>query len=195
MNTEPRATSGSPRQTMGSRQAPAAPGPAGPARPASPPSPSPSPSPSPGLRLPTHRNPVPTHTRLLTRRLPVVVYVLVLLLLPASVVGASMATGWWRTTGTSLVRASDASPGTEASPAAPADPADIRGSMTIQEIVEAFPAVSAAEILKEFGAPAGTATSTQLKTLVEDGGGVDVPAFRTWLQQRLTSTAPAPAAP
>jgi hypothetical protein len=172
---------------MGSRQAPAAPGAAGSARPVS--------TPSPGLRLPTHRNPVPPHTRLLTRRLPVVVYVLVLLLLPASLVGASMATGWWRTTGTSLVRASDASPGTEASPAAPADPADVRGSMTIQEIVEAFPAVSAAEILKEFGAPAGTATSTQLKTLVEDGGGVDVPAFRTWLQQRLTSTAPAPAAP
>lgn len=184
MTTDPRAPSRTPDQTLGSQHAPTAPGRAEPNRQVS--------APSPGLRLPLHRNPVPTHTRLATRRLPVIAYVLVLLLLPAAVVSTTMATGWWRTTGTSLTRAADGTSALEGqtgaeAPASPADPADVKGSMTIQQVVDAFPAVSSAEILRAFGAPADTAASTQLKSLVEDGdeNGLDIPEFRTWLQQRL----------
>lgn len=183
MTTDPRATSGTPDHTRERHHVPAASGRTGSVRPASPPS---------ELRLPAHRNPVPTHTRLVTRRLPVIAYVVVLLLLPVSMVSATMATGWWRTTGTSLVRASDVRPGVEGASATPADPADVKGSMTIQQVVDAFPAVSVNEILRVFGAPAGTASSTQLKSLVEDGKGLDIPEFRTWLQQRLTGKTPAP---
>lgn len=134
------------------------------------------------LHLPAHRDPVPTRTRLTTRRLPVLAYLAVLLLVPAAVVSASVAAGWWRTTGTSLTATSVEGVPAQA-PAAPADPADVKGSMTVQAVVDAFPAVSVAQVLDAFGAPAGTPASTQLKTLVE-GGTLDVPAFREWLAAR-----------
>lgn len=148
------------------------------------------------LLLPRSRNPLPTSTRLRTRRLPVLGYVLGLILIPSALVGASMATGWWSTTCATHAVSAEGSTGSaadngggtgEGSSASPAVPADVRGSMTIEQVARAFPAVTAAQILSAFGAPADTKLSTQLKSLVEDGSELDIPAFRTWLEQQLSA--------
>jgi hypothetical protein len=145
------------------------------------------------LLLPRNRTPVPTHTRLATRRLSVVAYVATLVLVPALIVTAAMAAGWWRTTGTTLAASSQASGGASATgsgetpAAAPADPDDVKGSMTIQQVADAFPQVSTAQISLAFGAPTDTPTSTLLKDLAEGGdGSMDLPAFRTWLHEHNT---------
>jgi hypothetical protein len=149
------------------------------------------------LSLPRNRRPVPTSTRLTTRRLPVAAYVVALLLLPMLVVGGAMASGWWSTaghggvtltgTGSGSGAGSGSATGSEggAQPAA-ANPGEVRGSMTVRQAADAFAPITTAQILAAFGAPASTPDSAQLKTLVtEGGGGMDIPAFRTWLEQHL----------
>ena len=146
--------------------------------------------------LPRNRRPVPTRTRLTTRRLPVVAYVVVLTLLPLLVLGGAMARGWWSTAGHGGVAPAGAGSGSGADSGSgsgagteagsKADPANVKGSMTVRQVADAFAPITTAEILAAFGAPATTPDSAQLKTLVaEDGGGTDVPAFRTWPRQHL----------
>jgi len=149
------------------------------------------------LSLPRNRRPVPTGTRLATWRLPVVAYVALLVLLPALVVGGAVATGWWSTAGHGGVAPTGAGPGSgtgsgsgtgngAGAPAVPADPADVKGSMTVRQVADAFAPITTAEILAAFGAPATTPDTAQLKTLVTEGGvGTDIPAFRAWLEQHL----------
>lgn len=140
---------------------------------------------APQLVLPRGAHPVPTHTRLHTRRVPVLVYVAALLLIPGLVVGGFVGAGWWTTTGkTATAQAGGQQGEGTTGVAAPSAPADVKGSMTVQQVVDAFPAVTAAEVFARFGAPLETATSTQLKTLVEAGNGTDIPTLRTWLQER-----------
>ena len=144
-------------------------------------------APSRELTIPAGRHPVPTQTRLRTRRMPVGMYVAALLLLPALVVVGFMSAGFWATTGTSIT-AQAGTPskedGTGTGPAAPADPADVKGSMTVQQVVDAFPTITAAEVLAQFSAPLDTPTSTQLKDLVESSDGMDIPAVRVWLAKQ-----------
>jgi len=147
------------------------------------------------LSLPRNRRPVPTGTRLTTRRLPVVAYVALLVLLPVLVVGGAMAVGRWSTAGHGGVALAGAGAGngSEATggggtgaQAAPAAPADVKGSMTVRQVADAFTPITTAEVLAAFGAPATTPDTVQLKALVaEGGGGMDIPAFRTWLEQHL----------
>jgi len=137
------------------------------------------------LSLPRNRRPVPTSTRLTTWRLPVVAYVTLLVLLPVLVVGGAMATGWWSTAGHGGVAPAGAGAGAGA-PVVPADPADVKGSMTVRQVADAFAPITTAEILAAFGAPATTPDTAQLKTLVTGGGGgTDIPAFRVWLERQL----------
>ena len=139
------------------------------------------------LILPRGRHPVPTQTNLHTRRVPVVMYVLALLMIPSLVVVGFMSAGLWATTGTSITAQADTPSkdgGTGA--AAPADPADVKGSMTIQQVVDAFPTISAVQVLAQFSAPLDTPTSTQLKDLVESSDGMDLPAVRIWLQEQAS---------
>ena len=56
--------------------------------------------------------------------------------------------------------------------------------MTVKQVADAFPGLTTAEVLRVFGAPADTATSTQLKALVQNGSAIEVTEFRTWLAQR-----------
>jgi hypothetical protein len=140
------------------------------------------------LTIPAGRHPVPTQTRLHTRRVPVAMYVLALLVIPAMVVVGFMSAGLWATTGTSITAQAGtpaADGGTDGgAPAAPANPADVKGSMTVKEVIDAFPKITAAQILAQFGAPLSTPTSTQLKDLVEGGNGMDLPGVRTWLEKQ-----------
>jgi hypothetical protein len=136
------------------------------------------------LTIPAGRRPVPTQTRLRTRRVPVAMYVAALLLLPALVVVGFMSAGVWATTGTSVTAQADTGSGDAGDVATPAAPADVKGSMTVQQVADAFPPVTAAQILAQFNAPWNTPTSTQLKELVEGSDGMDIPAVRTWLEQQ-----------
>ena len=137
------------------------------------------------LVIPRGSHPVPTHTRLHTRRVPVVMYVAALLLVPGLVVAGFMSAGLWATTG-KVATAQAATPTEEGGTGAviPADPADVKGSMTVQEVLDAFPSVTAAQVLTEFAAPLNTPTTTQLKELVESSGGMDLPAIRIWLEKQ-----------
>ncbi len=149
------------------------------------------------LRLPPHRHPVPTRTRLRTRRLPILGYVAVLLAVPVAVLLGARATGWWVTTGhavpASALGAGLAATGTNgphrtdgaalAAPAA-ADPHAVTGSMTLAQLLAAFPDLTAAEVCRQFGAPPDTPSSTQLKTLAKNGNGFDITDLRAWLEAR-----------
>jgi hypothetical protein len=139
------------------------------------------------LTIPAGRHPVPTQTRLHTRRIPVKMYVAALLLLPALVVVGFMSAGLWATTGKTVTSVTaEAGTGSgegEGSAVAPAAPADVKGSMTLQQVVDAFPSVTAAQLLAQFNAPPSTPASTQLKDLVESSDGMDIPALRTWLEE------------
>jgi hypothetical protein len=143
----------------------------------------------PELAVPRGRRPVPTQTRLRTRRIPVTMYVAALLLLPTLMVAGFMSAGLWanaETTATTQTGTQAGTPSGESGTgaAAPATPADVKGSMTVQQVVEAFPPITAAQILGKLGAPLNTPTSTQLKTLVEKGNSIDIPTLRTWLQEQ-----------
>jgi len=137
------------------------------------------------LTIPAGRHPVPTQTRLHTRRLPVAMYVIALLVIPSLVVVGFMSAGMWASTGTSA-SALTGTPSEEGGtgPAAPADPADVKGSMTVQQVIDAFPTITAGQILAQFSAPVDTPTSTQLKELVEDSEGMDIPTLRAWLDEQ-----------
>ena len=132
----------------------------------------------PRLRLPAGRRPVPTRTRLATRRMPVLAYALIGLLLLGGTVGGSMALGWWQTDCGGVNEAAVAG-GT-------LTPDAVKGSMTVQQVADGFPGVGTADVLTFFGAPADTAVDTQLKTLTQDGNLRDVTDLRTWLAQRST---------
>ena len=121
-----------------------------------------------------------------TRRVPVAMYVVALLLFPALVVVGFMSAGLWATTGSTTLTTTQtgtSSGENSTGAAAPASPVDVKGSMTVQQVVDAFPPMTTAQVLAEFGAPLDTPPSTQLKTLAESGSGMDIPALRTWLQE------------
>jgi hypothetical protein len=141
------------------------------------------PPPAAELQLPSRRRPVPTNTKLRTRPVGSRIYVAGLLLIPGLVIGGSMAAGWWATT----CQPATAAIGAETAEGAvvPLDPADVKGSMTIQQVVDAFPKVTAAQILTQFGAPPTTPVTTQLKEVAKVGNGNDVEDLRTWLQTRM----------
>ena len=146
-------------------------------------------APVPELAIPRGRRPVPTQTRLHTRRIPVAMYVAALLLLPTLMVAGFMSAGLWANAETSATTQAGTQAGTPsgesgAGAETPAAPADVKGSMTVQQVVDAFPPITAAQILGKLGAPLNTPTSTQLKTLVEKGNSIDIPTLRTWLQEQ-----------
>jgi hypothetical protein len=105
-------------------------------------------------------------------------------------VAGFMSVGLWANAETSATTQTGTQAGTpsgesSAGAAAPAAPADVRGSMTVQQVVDAFPPITAAQIIGKLGAPLNTPSSTQLKTLVEKGNSIDIPTLRTWLQEEL----------
>ncbi|MBT8226938.1 MAG: hypothetical protein HKP61_15840 [Dactylosporangium sp.] len=148
------------------------------------------------LRRPAGRRPVPTRTRLRTRRIPLLAYIAILLVLPVAVLVTARAAGWWVTSGHVLpataLGAPDAGGGSgEGSGEGSGDgganatigsPHDIKGSMTVQQVLDAFPAVTAADVYQQFGVAADTPASTQLKQLARDGNGYEVSDLREWIE-------------
>lgn len=142
------------------------------------------------LRLPASSRAVPTSSRLSTRRVPALAAALVALVLAGGVVVGAQATGWWATTGRDALNASTASEGQgggtgggeAGSDALPAAPEDVKGWMTLDQVLAAgFPGVTEAGLRAAFGIPASVGLDTPLKDLDGTVAGFDVAALRAWL--------------
>lgn len=141
------------------------------------------------LRLPNRSRAVPTSTRTATRRVPALAAPLLAVLLGAGVVAAAQASGHWATTGrdalsTSAAGATTAPDGGAApgSDALPASPDDVKGWMTLQQVVDAgFPGVTESALRSRFDIPATLSLATPLKDLDATVSGFDVATLRAWL--------------
>lgn len=140
------------------------------------------------LRLPARARAVPTSTRLATRRAPALAVPLLALLLAGGVVVVAQAAGWWATTGRDALSASAGGAGSQTgsgdggSGALPAAPDDVKGWMTLEQVLAAgFPGVTEAGLRAEFAIPADVGLDTPLKELDGAVAGFDVAALREWL--------------
>jgi len=143
------------------------------------------------LRLPSRSRAVATSTRLTTRRVPTLAIPLLAVLLGGGVVVAAQASGHWATTGKDAVSASigsapaarDSAAGSGAdTTATPATPADVKGWMTLQQVLDArFTGVTEAGLRARFGIPASVGLDTPLKELDGAVSGFDLTSLRSWL--------------
>ena len=104
------------------------------------------------------------------------VHAVATVLLFLGVVWASQLGGVWTTSG--KVTAAG-----ERITATGADVAEVRGWMTVAEVASAYN-VPVAELYAQFGVPANTAPTTQLKDLEPVAPGFSVTALRDWLRAR-----------
>lgn len=140
---------------------------------------------APMLTLSGRRPVVPTHPRGRSVRVPAWVFAVTALAVGASVVTGAQAAGWWVSGGLSASASqAGATGGSEQAAPTGTDPAEVKGWMTVQQIVDAY-AVPVAELYAAFGVPAGTPATTELKDLEGlSGGRFEVTALRDWLAAR-----------
>lgn len=130
----------------------------------------------PMLRIPKSADPTPTPTAHRSRRVPLLAYVGIALALVGILVVGSQTMGWFKTTGQMT-----SSTGEKVAPAAGAATTDIKGWMSIQQVLDAYPVTKEA-LYAHFGIPADTPTTTTLSELKEGAvGTVDVPTLRSWI--------------
>lgn len=131
----------------------------------------------PMLRIPRSAHPVPTPARRVSRRVPLLAYVGgIVLLIAASIMGAQ-ALGWYES-GAKVNAA-----GERIAPTTGASTADIKGWMTIQQVLDAYPVTKAA-LYARFDIPADTPTSIGLGELKETGtGSMEIPELRAWIDE------------
>jgi hypothetical protein len=132
----------------------------------------------PMLRIPKSAQPTPTTPARANRRIPVFAYVGVVLALIAIMIVGSQSFGWFRTTGQMT-----SSTGEKVAPVAGAATTDIKGWMTIQQVLDAYP-VTKETMYAQFAIPADTVTTTTLSELKEGAiGTLDVPSLRAWIDE------------
>lgn len=130
----------------------------------------------PMLRIPKSAHPAPTTTTRSHRRIPVLAYVAVLLAVLGVLVVGTQSLGWFKTTGQMT-----SSSGERVVPAAGAPTTDIKGWMTLQQVLDAYP-VTRDRLYAHFAIPADTTTETTLSELKESGtSSLDVPTLRSWI--------------
>jgi hypothetical protein len=136
------------------------------------------------LRIPRSADPVPTAPRLRSVRIPLWVYVGSLLAIVGVLVLGAQAAGWFVTSGRTA-----AGTGERVVPNVGSSTADIKGWMSVQQVLDAYP-VTVEALYAQFAVPAGTATSTTLSELKAiDGVTLDVPALRAWIDAVAGTTA------
>lgn len=156
---------------------------------------------TPMLRIPRSAHPVPTTPRLRSTHLPAWAYAMVIIAVFAGSILIGRDLGWFATTGrgTPLLSAAGTSShsaaaggsgqgsesGERVAPTTGAEPEDVKGWMTVQNVLDAFP-VTQASLYQRFGIPADTPTTTTLSGLKESGelSGFDIPTLRTWLSEQ-----------
>lgn len=140
----------------------------------------------PMLRIPRSAHPVPTTVSPKSRWAPLWLLAVVMVsLLTVLLVGANLA-GWMTTTG----RGNGGAAAEQVAPTG-ADPAEIKGWMTIQQILDSYPVTKAA-LYSQFSIPADTPTATELREVMENAPGatLEVPALRTWLADQGSQPSP-----
>lgn len=146
------------------------------------------------LRLPSRSRAVPTRTRMATRRVPALAIPAIALLLGGGTVVAAQISGHWATTGRDALPSSAArtpgsgggtGSGTGADVSAlPATPEDVKGWMTLRQILDAgFPGVTEASLRTRFAIPTTMGLDTALKDLDGSVPGFDVATLRSWLAE------------
>ena len=143
----------------------------------------------PMLRIPKSAHPAPTPTTHANRRLPVLAYVGGLLALIAVLVVGAQAQGWFGTTGqVSAGSGSGTGTGERAAPQSGASTAEIKGWMTLQQVIDAYP-VTREALFAHFSIPADTPTSITLGELSESGiSTFEVTTVRTWIDDGAPAT-------
>ncbi len=137
------------------------------------------------LRVPRGAQPVPTSPRLRSARVPLWAYLATLALVVGVLVAGAQAAGWFVTSGRTTAGTSE-----RVVPSAGASTADIKGWMTVQQVLDAYPVTEEA-LYAQFCVPAGTPTSSTLAELKEiDGVTLDVPALRAWVDSQASATSP-----
>lgn len=137
------------------------------------------------LRVPRSADPVPTQPRLRSVRVPLWVYVGSLVAIVGVLVLGAQAAGWLVTSGRTTAGSSE-----RVVPAVGASTADIKGWMSVSQVLDAYP-VTVQALYAEFAVPADTPTSTTLSELKEiEGVSLDVPALRAWIDAIAGTAAP-----
>ncbi len=137
----------------------------------------------PMLRIPKSANPTPTPTRHPNRRVPVLAYVGALIAIVALLVVGTQALGWFGTKGQTYAGTDE-----RVVPAAGADSTAIKGWMSLQQVLDAYPVTQEA-LYAQFEIPADTPTSTTLSELKEGGTStLDVPTLRSWIDDGAPSS-------
>lgn len=130
----------------------------------------------PMLRIPKSAHPTPTAAVRSSRRMPALAFAGIVLAMIAVVVVGTQAQVWFGTTGQMT-----SSSGERVVPAVGADTSQIKGWMSLQQVLDAYP-VTQASLYAHFAIPAETATETTLSELKESGASsIDVPALRAWI--------------
>jgi hypothetical protein len=142
----------------------------------------------PPLRIPRSAHPVPTTATRAYRPLPVLAFVGTLLAIAVLALVAATSLGWMQTRG-GPGTAAGTGEGMTAEHVAPAEGAattDIKGWMTLQQVLDAYP-VTKADLYAHFGIPAATDPGSTLSALSESGTStLDVPALRAWIDAGAT---------
>lgn len=120
---------------------------------------------------------VPTApSRWRTFRAPPLAYLALVLTLFFGLIGAAQAAGWWSTSGRASV---DGTPVEVTG----ADPAEIKGWMTIGDVLSAYD-VPRVELYARFGIPDDVPETAELKSLEDVAPDFSVTELRAWLTAR-----------
>jgi hypothetical protein len=136
---------------------------------------------TPMVRIPKSANPIPTMPRRASRAISVPRYAGGALLLAVGLLLGAQQLGWYGTSGKGV--------GTEGGrvslTAGTSIGLDVKGWMTVQDVLDAFPVTQDA-LYSQFAIPSGTPTDTGLGSLSEaSDGSFDIPALREWLDSQL----------
>lgn len=136
----------------------------------------------PMVRIPKSAAPVPTSPTHRSRPLPVRLYAGGALLLAVALLVGAQQLGWYGTSGRG--NAGEGEGGRVALTSGQSIGLDVKGWMTVQDVLDAFP-VTRDALYAQFSLPASTPTDSRLGELSEASGGTfDIPALRDWLDGR-----------
>jgi hypothetical protein len=120
---------------------------------------------------------VPTHNRWRSLNVNIYLFTLIGLLLFLGTCQASQSMGWWSTSGKITSTG-------EKVTATGTDPAEIKGWMTIKEVLAAYK-IPWEEFSKQFNIPPGTSLDSPLSSLEALAPGFSVTNLRTWITERM----------
>lgn len=132
----------------------------------------------PMLKIPKSAHPVPTNAKLKNGRIPVILYSAVSIVLIAALVVGAKAMGWYGTSGKV-----NASTGEAITLGPNSVGADIKGWMTVQQVLDGF-SLKKETLYSKFSIPSTVSTKTTVGSLSEEISTFELPALREWIDAR-----------